>query len=166
MANELGCPDEFSGLEFVVASNLSIDYCRELFEKRLRMKPMFGGGWRFVWIEEMELIPSKAVAAYLKVALDRNQLPPRTTVVACSNNPEQIPDILLGRFKPLLNFDGGPNFKDTANDWLAKTWGKLFGNQPMPFGWQDWGVYDDGFSLRTAMTQFEDAIAEMQLEVA
>ena len=44
LAGELGCVSDWSGLEVVVSTELTIDRCRQLFERDLRLRPMEGSG--------------------------------------------------------------------------------------------------------------------------
>ncbi len=81
-----------------MSANLTIDECRQMFERTLRVTPLWSvTGWKCVVIEELEALPSQTVVRYLKVALE--QLPPRTVVVATSNDANGIDKALLQRFK-------------------------------------------------------------------
>src|SRR5262245_39506925 len=69
-ARELGCADEFSGLEILPASELDIERCRDLFEVTLRLRPLEGKGWHVLILEELDGVGSKQVERYLKVRLE------------------------------------------------------------------------------------------------
>ncbi|MBW3600885.1 MAG: hypothetical protein KY475_26915, partial [Planctomycetes bacterium] len=140
----------------VVSANLTIDECRQMFERTLRVTPLWSDtGWKCLVIEELEALPSQTVARYLKVALE--QLPPRTVVVATSNGVTGIDKALLQRFK-LYFFAGGPALAETAAERLAEIWERETGGGALPPGWQAWGWRDDDFSLRLAFDQLEDSL--------
>lgn len=148
LANEIGCADDMSGLYTVIASDLLIEPCRQLFERDLRLRPMFGNGWKVLVIEELELLTDK-VQTYLKVALE-TRLPERTIVVATSNGAGRLSKALLQRFQ-ILCYSGGEMFATAAQEHLASIWHAEFGDCPLPLGWQEWGWDDEEFSLRRAL---------------
>lgn len=156
LAGELGCVNDWSGLTIVVSTELTIDRCRQLFERDLRIRPMEGSGWKVLVIEELEAATSAQVTRYLKVALER--LPPRTIVVATSNGAGGIERALLQRFKVYL-FSGGPHFAEACWERLAMIWQKVMGSAVLPIGWMTWGWRDEAFSMRVALDEMEDYMA-------
>lgn len=155
LAADIGCGDDMSGLHTVIASDLLIDKAREMFDHTLRMRPMFGSGWKVLVIEELEQLSDK-VQTYLKVALE-TRLPERCVVVATSNGAGYLSKALLQRFT-ILSYSGGPTFAHAAQDFLCNVWRTEYGHHPMPAGWETWGWDSDHeFSLRQALDALQCA---------
>lgn len=157
LAAELGCEDEFSGLHVVTSTELTIDRCRDLFECALRLRPMYGDGWRVLVIEELEALTSVQVQRYLKVALE-TRLPERCLVVATSNGAGAIAKAdkaLLQRFRH-YRFEAGKLFAAAAEPYLAMVWQQETGRSKLPLGWRQWGTDGEGeFSLRVALDHLQ-----------
>jgi len=152
LAHDIGCEDEFSGLKTVIASDLLIDPCRQLFEQDLRMRPMFGSGWKVLVIEELELLTDK-VQNYLKVVLE-TRLPEKCIVIATSNGAGRLSKALLQRFQ-ILSYSGGECFAAAAREFLATVWQQEFGDLPMPHGWDEFGWDAGDYSLRRALDSLQ-----------
>jgi replication-associated recombination protein RarA len=164
LAADLGCTDELSGLHMTIASELSIDAARELFESSLRLRPFSGGQWHVLVIEELETL-SPAASTYLKVALE-TRLPSHSIVVATSNGAGKLSKALLQRFS-LLQYDGSKVFALACRDRLAEIWRQEFGHVPLPQGWEEWGWDGDSFSMRRSLDQLQAfALAQRAMEVA
>jgi len=150
LANDLGCPDEYSGLTVEIASEFTIDRARELFEGRLRMRPLYGSDWKVLVIEELESLHPKA-ETFLKVALE-TKMPPKLVVVATSNDPSNLGKALLQRFKR-LSFDGCAAFETAARSHLASVWEAETGKPDLPAGISGW----DGatYSMRLALDRLQ-----------
>lgn len=159
LAHDLGCvnehdePDEFGGCWTVIASDLLIDYTKDLF-RNLHSRPMFGSGWRCLVIEELERLNDK-VQVYLKYTLEH--LPPKTVVIATSNGAGRLDPALLQRFR-IYCFNSGPTFTHEANDRLAAIWQREAGDVDLPPGWQNWGLRGEDFSMRAALEMAQDCI--------
>lgn len=168
LAEEMGCGGEWSGLEVVVSTELSIERCRQLFERDLRLRPMEGSGWHCLVIEELEACTSPAVTRYLKVALER--LPRRCVVVATSNGAAGIERALLQRFR-IYHFGGGPDFAEEVTERLERVWKEEVGEggPEMPAGWMRWGWERDRvtggecFSMRVALGQMQMVLEGMEV---
>lgn len=155
LANELGCHDEFSGREVVIASELSVDAARVLFKQTLRRTPMCPTrtpAWHCLVIEELELVSAQC-AVFLKVALE-TELPARCVVVATSNNTAKLPQALRERFT-LLTFGSGDGFAREAQDVVAAIWDAETGGADMPAGWESWGWNGDSYSMRAALDEVQ-----------
>lgn len=161
LANELGCEDEYSGLWTVPASELTIDLCRQLFERTFRLYPLMGRtGWHVLIIEELEtLVPQ--VQTYLKVTLE-TKLPQRCMVIATSNGAGKLCKPLLQRFK-IYTFQYAADFARECQDRLAAIWQAECGDQPLPSFWLQWGWSDNEFSLRLALDQMQDALVTAEV---
>jgi len=145
---ELGCVDEFSGLHFVIASELSVDKARELFQETLRLRPLDNpSGWHLLLIDELETL-SPPTQTFLKPTLEN--LPGKVIVVATSNGAGKLQPALLERFT-ILRYDAGQVFAIAAQQRLREIWQAEFGSLPLPHGWQEWGRDGNQFSLRRAM---------------
>jgi replication-associated recombination protein RarA len=161
LATDLGCvgengvADEFGGCWTVIASDLLIENTRTLFEQTLRLRPMYGSGWRALVIEELERLNDK-VQVYLKVALER--LPPRTVVVATSNDASRIDRALLQRFR-IYGFNAGLVFAECARERLAEIWKLEAGDVDMPSDWLSWGWIGNEFSMRVALEIMQEHLS-------
>lgn len=159
LAHDLGC-DEFYGLVVENASNLGVERCRQLLGPRLMERPL-QGRWKLLLIEEMECLPSANVIPLLKMMLDK--LPPRTTVVATSNDISKLPRALLDRFSQ-LKYNAGAAFASAAQDKLEQAWREAFPREPLPECWRTWGWEDGQFSMRTALSTLADYATLFELE--
>lgn len=160
LARDIGCTDAWSGLDVVSSVDLTIECCRELFERTLRLIPMAGNGWHVLVIEELEACASSTVQRYLKVALD-TKLPPRCVVIATANSTNGLDPALVQRFDHRL-FDGSEWFGKSAVPLMTAIW-KAECSKPTPDGMERWGYTPDGrWSFREAlktMQQRIDAVA-------
>lgn len=159
--NEHGEPDEFGGCWTVIASELLIDTCRELFDRYLRITPMFGSGWKVLVIEELERLGDK-VQVYLKVALEK--LPRKTVVVATSNGAEGIDRALLQRFR-IYTYDADITFASQCYGRLESIWRTETGNVALPDDWRSWGRVGNEFSVRVALDTMQDFLALRKVAV-
>lgn len=157
LAAELGCEEEWSGLTVVPSVDLTIERCRELFERTLRLIPMMGSGWRVLVIEELEACSSAAVQRYLKVALDTG-LPPKAMVIATSNNTKPLDEALVQRFDQFL-FQSDASFMHAAGDRLREIW-RLETQKPCPVTVTEWGWDATG-----KWWSFREALKKMQMHL-
>jgi hypothetical protein len=110
----------------IVSTELSIERCRGLFERELRLKPMAGNRWRVLLIEEMEACTSQQVCRYLKKELDPP--PEGVIVVATTNAASAIEEALLQRFE-MYYFASGPEFIRAAMERLKMIWEQETGSE-------------------------------------
>jgi replication-associated recombination protein RarA len=161
LAHDLGCEDEYSGIWMINAVNLTIDTLRDLFENKLRLRPLSGSGWNVLILEELEALPSVQVQRALKTYLESNLRWMKCIVVATSNGAGGLSSALLERFK-ILCFPGSPTLHGEARQRIGAIWRKEAGDAPLPAGWLNWGVVEeDGltrFSFRRALDELEDAL--------
>ncbi|MEQ8786544.1 MAG: AAA family ATPase, partial [Pirellulaceae bacterium] len=143
LAEELGAGDETafgSGYFNVIpASELRIEQCNELFGRVLRLS----FAWKVVILEELDGLPSKAVERFLKVNMEEQRLPSRTTVVATSNGAGNLDPAFLQRFR-ILRYGNGPSFRTACQDRLGELWKAETGQDDLPTGWLHWGVTSEG----------------------
>lgn len=166
LANDMGCDDEWSGRWLVNAVDLSIDFLRDLFDHKLRLRPLSGSGWNVLIIEELEAVPSVQVERAMKTYLEMKLHNMRCVVVATSNGAGGLSKPLLQRFTPLC-FAGGPGLRRAGQERIAQIWAKETGGREMPAGWLNWGLSDDvDFSLRVAMNDMETSLIATHVEVA
>lgn len=156
LAKDLGCTDPMSGLHEVTGSELSIDKCRQLFDRDLRLMNMFGGKEKVLVIEELELI-SPAAQVFLKVNLEN--LPKNTTVIATSNDLGKLQYAFVERFH-IRKFDSTVGFRMKFVKCIETKWHDLC-DKPLPDGYRSWGARDGKFSARLAIRELETAIAEV-----
>lgn len=168
-ARDLGCfdadgyMDETTGFYTIPASELDIDSARHLFTETLRYFPMYGSGWRVVVLEELDGLASKQVERYLKVAMDRQNMPARTIVVATSNDTEGMDRPFLQRFRPHLKFVSDAAFSLACQKRLREVWHDVSGGLPIPGPFPKWGWSHSlfkgdkpTFSMRSALDEMED----------
>lgn len=159
LAHELGCEDPFSGLWSVNAVDLSIDYLRDLFDHKLRLKSMAGSGWNCLLIEELEALPSVQVQRAMKTYLEEKLRWLKVLVIATANDVHGLSKPLLQRFRR-FTFNGGASLARAAQNRLAEIWAIESNGKPLPGGWQTWG-YDDAdgqWSFRSALNELENAL--------
>jgi replication-associated recombination protein RarA len=160
-AADLGCECQFTGLNILPASELTIDEARRLFERDLRLKPL-GGKYKVLVIEEMERLASGQLLPFLKhhIQSDKPHFPQHLTIIATANHTTAIDRALLDRFT-ILPFSGGPTFAQACGDVLGRLW-EAETDQPLPSYWLDWGAYQsDGlvlFSMRRALASMQAAL--------
>lgn len=154
LANDLGATDDMSGLTTVIASDLSVDVARELFERSLHLRTLMGSGWKVLVIEELEFI-SPACQTFLKVALE-TKMPKRLVVVATSNGAGKLSKALLQRFT-LITYNAGEVFATACRDRLKAIWQAEFPKLAWPAALaKDWGWDSEReFSMRSALDQMQ-----------
>ena len=152
LAQSLGCVDDWSGLDIIIATDLTLDRAKDYF-RSCRTRPMAGNGWHFLIIEELEICTSPQVQKYLKGMLDPmpcNKL----IVVATSNGAGRLDNALLQRFK-VLAYSDGPEFRKSCQRRIQILWTELC-DETIPMHWENWGDDGDGgFSMRVALNQME-----------
>ena len=153
LAADMGCVDEWSGLDVVPSVDLTIERCRELFERTLRLIPMSGNGWHVLIIEELEFCSSGTVQRYLKVALD-TKMPRKCVVIATSNGTSGLDPALVQRFDH-FTFRGDDEFAKAAADRLGMIWTRETGKAKIPGDVIRWGKNGDTWSFREALKQMQ-----------
>ncbi len=164
-AFDLGCVDEFHGLQSISCSQLDMAAMRKLFRGEdngssvcnLRLRPMLGPGWHVLIIEELEYVHVQ-VQTELKVQLD-TRMPSKLIVLATSNNATKLMPALVQRFKTVV-FNGGDVLAEAAVDFLADVWSREYGSVPAPtwlanLGWTRDGLIRE-YSLRKALDKLQD----------
>jgi len=77
--------------------------------------------------EECKSLFEQAIAEY------------KLLIVATSNSTAKIDPVLIQRFWPRINFDGGPCFRTASLDRLGHIWKAETGCEELPQGWLHWG---------------------------
>jgi DNA polymerase III delta prime subunit len=157
LAADLGCPDEFAGFLTVSSASLTVEGIREYFGHKLRLRPLTGSGWKCLLIEELDGIVSKQAERDLKIALDEFNLPARTTIIATSNDPMNIPLALRNRFRH-VPFSNGPEFRAACLESLARRWENDANGEPLPPSFYQFGECGDGFSMRSACDEYAQCL--------
>jgi replication-associated recombination protein RarA len=170
LAHELGCfcPATFpkenpppgawaqcTGLFTVIASELSIDKARELFNGTLRLRWGSSSNFCVLVIEELERL-SAATQVFLKVQLE-TAMPRNLIVVATSNSTSGLSKSFLQRFRT-YHFSSGLDLLQAAQPRLREIWAKEAPDAPMPSLAHTWGYCSDDktYSLRTALDEMSD----------
>ncbi len=153
LANDLGCPDDMHGFLQVCSSDMTVEGIDSVF-RSLRFRPLMGNDWKVLLIEELDGVTSKQAERLLKVKLDPQNLPAKTTIIATSNDPMNIPLAIRNRFR-FVNYSSGPEFRKACLDSLAQRWYNDTGDHKLPLSFNDWGYCDDeNFSMRTACDEY------------
>jgi replication-associated recombination protein RarA len=156
LANELGCKDEFTGRWHVPCTDLGVEQAKELFSRTLRLRWGSESGFTILILEELEWI-SQQCQRYLKDALDPlTNMPSRLIVVATSNDATGLDPALLERFR-IMTFRNGNYFHEACIERLTVAWEKLTGETCLPYDHESWGVRDNRFSMRSAISDLQIA---------
>lgn len=163
LASDLGCPDEFSGLSVVAASELGVSEVRALLDT-VRLRPMLGSGWRVVVIEELERLSQQATIL-LKVALSSENLPARVVWVATSNDVSKVDPALFERFTA-LDYLAGESLAAATLPRLESIWRVESAGAPAPagleqFGWRAFGD-ELRFSVRAALDELQTELIKLR----
>lgn len=151
LAHELGCADQWSGLEIIPATELTMEAARDLFQRDLRLRPLEGPGWHVLVIEELEAVHPQ-VCRFLKVHLE--QLPAKCLVVATSNGAGGMEEALRQRFR-LYRFAGDASFAAACRERVARIWREI-GSGPLPTDWEAWGWRSGTWSMRACLDELAD----------
>lgn len=151
LCNELGVSETKPLLVKVCASELTIDLIRELFQRTFRLS----FPWKALVIEELDGMTSKQAERELKVALDPHNMPSRLTVIATSNDAENLPVAILDRFTH-LSYRGDQTFAAASRAFIGALWAATK-NVPLPSEAKEWGKVGKSYSLRNALMSMEDA---------
>ena len=151
LAHDMGCDNEWSGLEVIPATELTIDRARELFLHDLKLRPLEGRGWHVLILEELEAVHPQ-VSRFMKVHLER--LPKRCIVIATSNGAGGVEEALLQRFR-LYRFAGDESFAAACQARVASIWREI-GAGPLPRDWMAWGWRSGTWSLRLCLDELAD----------
>lgn len=167
LAHELGC---YSGwLETAYSlngANLTADVLRYWFdsgESPLRL--MAPCGWHVLVIEELEYL-NKTCCVLVKDYFDTHRLPPRTIVLATSNDASELPRAVRKRFNSHLVFSCSYEFAHACYERIAEIWSLECPDRDMPVGWGNYGFENGEFSMRDALNQLQDAVTLELEEVA
>jgi MoxR-like ATPase len=162
LAAELGCVDAFSDLHVVIGADFSIEVARDQWAGGLRFSARSKSGYKILLIEELERL-SPAVQIFLKTALE-TQLPPKTIVLATSNDISRLDEALLQRFGQPLKFNGGASFAAAAIVRLSEIWEAEAGSDvPPPAELARWGWSGENFSMRVALDCLEDHLTDLRM---
>jgi len=100
LAGDLGCrldEHELGGLNAIASGEQSADAIREITD-RLRLRPMYGSGWRVLIVNECERMHPQAETIWL----DRlENLPPKTVIVFTTNNLLRLSQRFRDRCVPM-----------------------------------------------------------------
>lgn len=167
LAYELGC---FSGwldtCYSLNGANLTADTLRHWFdsgESPLRL--MAPNGWHVLIIEELEYL-NKTCCVLAKDYLDTHRLPPKTIVVATSNDASSLPRAVRKRFNSHLVYSSSYEFAKACYERIAEIWEAECPERDLPSGWGNWGFEGREFSMRDALNELQDAITLELEEVA
>lgn len=156
VAKLLGCLDEWSGLHHIPCTSFGIEQAKQLFLRDLQTCST--SGWHLVILEECEWL-SPQVQRFLKDALDlETNMPKRTIVMGTSNAIDNLDEALVERFR-VLEFSSNAEFAKSCLAKINEKWRRIF-QQPAPEAAKRWGWKGERFSMRLAIQQAEDALAQ------
>lgn len=163
LAEQLGATRDQGNLVVVPSNKLGVDEAERILQAT-RTRNLFGEGWNFVIMEELERL-SPAATVYLKYALASENLSSLAVVVATSNDVSAIDPALLERFGRPLLFKSGADLAKAFAPRLVDVWASESGGAPLPAEWRNWG-YLNGclggrFSARKALDDLQQAMLDV-----
>lgn len=161
LAADLGCSQdsqELGGMHEVPSGQQDGQSVVDLM-RLMRLRPMFGSGWKVAIINEADTMTAGAAAMWLD-ALEH--LPPKTAVVFTTNNLEKLPARFIGRCE-LVPFCGDtPEFSAGLYNLIRSIWKAETGNRlrriPDDIGRIE--LCDPTLSIRLAMQQIAPYIRQ------
>lgn len=154
LAFELGCDAneaELGGL-CEIASGRQDGRAVDDLLRQLRLRPLFGSGWRVAIINEADSMTSQAEAIWLD---GLEHLPMRVVVVFTTNRPEKLTDRLTSRCE-VCQFDGtSDEFITELHSFVREVWKLETGKQlrVMPADIGRFDLASGEYSIRLALQQ-------------
>jgi MoxR-like ATPase len=167
-ANELGCYANkgWGPSCYTIKGKAPIDEYRSYFERGdSPLQFIHPNGWKVVVIEELERVHPD-IQVDMQVWFDPWNLPPKTIVVATSNDPFKLNEPCRDRFSPILHYSGGPEFGMAALDRVSWIWSQERPDQRLPIGWGSFGWEGETFSMRRCLAELEAELVMADCEVA
>lgn len=154
LALELGCSDDFDdcgGIHEIPSGKQDGRAVEDLL-RSLRLRPMFGSGWKVAIINEADLMTPQAEAIWLD---GLESLPPKTVVIFTTNELRRLSRRLIGRCE-LLEFDGeSPAFLDGLAALARSVWRRETGRplRTLPANLGRYELAAGSYSIRLALQQ-------------
>lgn len=154
LALELGCSEEYAGCGGLqeIPSGKQDGRAVEDLLRQLRLRPMFGSGWKVAIINEADGMTPQAEAIWLD---GLEALPPKTVVVFTTNELWRLSRRLIGRCE-LIECDGESDaFREGLDGLARRVWkgetGKTLRTLPQNLGRYELAA--GAFSIRLALQQ-------------
>lgn len=154
LARDLGCDPaqfEFGGVHEIPSGEQDGQAVADLM-RLLRLRPMFGSGWKVAIVNEADKMTGGAEAKWLD-ALEH--LPPKTVVIFTTNEAGRLSNRFLGRCEIVEFFGDSPQFATGLAGLIRHVWKKETGKalRSMP---EDIGLFElasPHLSIRLALQQ-------------
>lgn len=95
----------------------------------LRVRPMFGNGWRVLIVNECDHMTANAAVTWLDALED---IPPMSVVIFTTNDPGRIPRRLRDRCEEVVFVGGAMLLRAALESLAARVWAEQVGNGPCP----------------------------------
>jgi len=154
VAVDLGCDmqaGELGGLHELASGRQDGQAVTDLM-RLLRLRPMFGSGWKVAILNEADGMSAGAVTQWLDAM---EHLPPRTVLIFTTNDPAKLPNRFLGRVEMIRFVAVGTAFVSAMRSLLRRIWRTETG-KPCPTLPRDIGRFElasSDYSIRLAIQQ-------------
>lgn len=156
LAYDLGCSKddaEIGGIIEIPSGQQDGTAVKDVLN-RLRLRPMFGSGWKVCLVNEADFMTKSAEAIWLD-GLDSQNLPVNTVFVFSTNDTRGISDRFKGRCEPVEFHGAGQDLHDALNAFVSEIWERETG-QPLDIVPENLGKFDlasGSLSFRLALQQ-------------
>ncbi len=154
LAIELGCQVEhyeLGGISEIPSGQQDGKAVEDLL-RSLRLRPLFGSGWKVAIINEADRMTPQAETIWLD---GLEHLPAKTVIIFTTNAPERLTDRLAGRCETVSFSGRSPAFRRGLRELVRKIWkaetGKTLEKVPSDLG--RFEVFSGEFSIRLALQQ-------------
>jgi len=151
LAAELGCDPNWGGVQEIPSGTQDGRAVEELL-KALRLRPLYGSGWRVAIINEADRMTEQAEAIWLD---GLEKLPSQCVVIFTTNNPHKLTQRFRRRCE-LIEFDGrSETYRKALGSLVRKVWKAETGQalRKLPEGLGQFESCDDSYSIGLALQQ-------------
>lgn len=161
LAEDLGCAvdeQELGGL-YTIASGWQDGRAVYDLARSLRLRPMFGSGWKVAIVNEADQMTRQAETTWLDTL---ENLPPKSVIVFTTNDLSHLSERFLGRCE-LIAFRSDETFESAIAERCQGIWTEETGE---PSGPVVTGRVRDTASMRAALKQLESKIRRRRAAAA
>jgi len=154
LAHELGCAvdeAELGGLLEIPSGKQDGKAVEEML-RQLRLRPLFGSGWKVAIINEADFMTSTAEGIWLD---GLEHLPPKTVIVFTTNHIHSLSRRLIGRCETYAFDSDSEQFQAALHSFVAKIVRRETGRplRRIPDQLGRYELADPSFSIRLALQQ-------------